>query len=112
VSNDFIEFATNISKISSKYYPFLDRLAFQIKNNADLTIIIEGHTDAEGNQLYNYHLSQQRAYAVQNYFFQKGVPLEQVEMHFYGETKPKIDKDTELAKARNRRVELVVLKTK
>ncbi len=111
-SNDFIEFATNSSKISSKYYPFLDRLAFQIKNNEHFNIIIEGHTDEEGDHLYNYHLSQQRAHTVQNYFFQKGIPLEQVDMHFYGETKPKIDKDTEFAKSRNRRVELVVIKTK
>ncbi len=112
VSNDFVEFDTNSSKVSSKYYPFLDRLAFQIKNNEQLKLIIEGHTDQEGDHLYNYHLSQQRAQNMRNYFFQKGVSLEQVEMHFYGETKPKVNKESEYAKARNRRVELVIVKTK
>ena len=107
-SNDFMEFESNSSNIKSQYFPFLDRLAFQIKNNQQLKIVIEGHTDQEGNHLYNYHLSQQRAHNVRNYFYEKGVPIERVEMHFFGETKPKIDRNTEFAKARNRRVELIV----
>ena len=109
ISNDFIEFNTNTSKILSKYYPFLDRIAFQLKNNEALKIVIEGHTDKEGNHLFNYHLSQQRAHIVRNYFYEKGVPLERVEMHSYGETKPKLDRETDFAKARNRRVELIIL---
>lgn len=112
LSNDFIEFETNVSKIQSKYYPFLDRLAFQIKNNENLKIIIEGHTDNEGDHLYNYHLSQERAHNVRNYFFQKGIPIGRVEMYFFGETKPRMENNTDFAKARNRRVELIVVKMK
>ena len=74
-STDFMEFETNSSTIKSQYFPFLDRLAFQLKNNDELKIVIEGHTDQEGDHLYNYHLSQQRAYNVRNYFYKNGVPL-------------------------------------
>ena len=112
ISNDFIEFETNSSKIQSKYYPFLDRLAFQLLNNPELEIVIEGHTDHEGNHLYNYHLSQERARFVRNYFYEKQVPIERIKLHFYGETKPKVDRATDFAKARNRRVELIVFQAK
>ncbi len=111
LSSDFVEFETNSSEIKTKYFPFLDRLAFKIKNNNLLKIVIEGHADSEGKHVYNYHLSRQRAQTIRSYFFEKGVPLEQIEMYYYGETKPKIDKDTDYAMARNRRVELIALKS-
>ena len=83
-----LEFDTDNATIQSRYFPVLDKIAFQLNNNQRLRLIVEGHTDDEGNHLYNHQLSKKRAVNVQKYLLRKGVPAEQMELHFYGETKP------------------------
>ena len=106
ISVDVVEFDTDESKIFKRYYPMLDRVAFYLKNNPQVRLILEGHTDNEGDHLYNYSLSQRRVIAVRNYLLRHGLRMEQLETHFYGETKPKSANDSAGGKARNRRVEL------
>ncbi|MFK5981678.1 MAG: OmpA family protein [Flavobacteriaceae bacterium] len=75
------------------------------------TILIEGHTDSDGNETYNLELSKKRANSVkdvlQKMLNNKG------EYDFiiknYGENKPKTPNSTEENKQLNRRVEILVL---
>ena len=89
----------------------------EFKNVADFILyhkpsklIIEGHTDADGDEIYNTDLSLRRAEAVRQtliaeYDFIRPAMLE---ARGYGEERPLADNDTDMNKALNRRIEVVV----
>jgi outer membrane protein OmpA-like peptidoglycan-associated protein len=70
---------------------------------------VEGHTDDTGPEDVNQRLSQQRAETVRRYLVNQGVAPQRLEAKGYGESKPLIDKITEAARKKNRRVEFVVV---
>ncbi len=73
-------------------------------------IVVEGHTDNVGSADYNFKLSKERAQSVANYLIAKGIPREKITVFGYGETKPLYPNDTPEHRAKNRRVEIKVLK--
>ena len=68
---------------------------------------IEGHADNRGPEPYNQSLSEKRSGSVEHILISQGLEKDAVEALGYGETKPKIPEDTELAWAKNRRVEFI-----
>ncbi len=68
---------------------------------------IEGHTDSRGGQEYNKDLSQRRAKSVKNIVVQSGLEEDQVEALGFGEERPLLAQDSEVAWEKNRRVELI-----
>jgi OmpA-OmpF porin, OOP family len=82
--------------------------AQRLKEKADLTVVIEGHTDAVGNEEYNQKLGQRRAETVIKELAAQGIDSSRVSAVSLGESKPLIDQDTQWARAVNRRVEFQV----
>ncbi|MFN0187816.1 MAG: PorP/SprF family type IX secretion system membrane protein [Bacteroidia bacterium] len=80
--------------------------------DADLFIVITGHTKGEGNTQSSMNLSQARADAVRAIFLKKGLPAEKIQTVAYGETKPLENNSTEEEKQHNRRVEIHVIRKK
>jgi OOP family OmpA-OmpF porin len=82
------------------------------KEYAAKPIRIEGHTDSDpihkSHWKSNQELSEKRAEAVKDYLVSKGLNSSLVTIEGLGDTKPKSKTD----KAKNRRVELVVMGTK
>jgi outer membrane protein OmpA-like peptidoglycan-associated protein len=70
---------------------------------------IEGHTDAEGDAGDNLLLSEQRAAAVRDALAAHGIDRSRLETTGHGESRPVAPNDSEEGRARNRRVELIVL---
>jgi outer membrane protein OmpA-like peptidoglycan-associated protein len=63
-----IPFAFDSSRLASHASPVLDSVAEGIKLlGGDTRVLIEGHTDAAGQDLYNLRLSKQRAQSVKQY---------------------------------------------
>lgn len=89
--------------------PVLDEAAAILRDNPDIKIVVEGHTDALGDEQYNLDLSIRRAEAVYRYLVNKGVDPERMVIEGYGESRPVADNETEAGRAQNRRVELRVL---
>ena len=89
--------------------PVLDEAAVLLRENKDVTISVEGHTDALGSDEYNQGLSIRRAEAVFRYLVNRGVGPERMDVFGYGESRPVADNDTESGRAQNRRVELHVV---
>ena len=83
-----------------------------MKDNPKLVIQLEGHTDSQGNAKKNMELSQDRVENVKKYLVSKGVDKDRIKTKAFGGTKPILTKDSEEARARNRRVEMRVLKDK
>jgi type IX secretion system PorP/SprF family membrane protein len=74
------------------------------------TIILTGHTDSEGDELHNMKLSEARVNTVKRYLTGQGVSEKRIKTVFYGETMPLMDNSTEYGKARNRRVEINIIR--
>lgn len=75
--------------------------------NPELSLEIQGHTDSDGNEIYNLELSQRRSESVLNYLALFGIDPSRLEARGYGESMPVAPNDTDENKAKNRRVELV-----
>ena len=78
-------------------------------------IYVEGHTDTDpikktrGRYRDNRHLSLERADAVASYLTAKcGLPADSIAVVGYGQYAPKASGSSDAAKAKNRRVEIVV----
>jgi outer membrane protein OmpA-like peptidoglycan-associated protein len=74
----------------------------------DLSIKLEGYTDAIGSDAYNQKLSEERAGSVLAYLQSQGVPGEHLSAVGFGKTNPVATNDTADGRQRNRRVEMVV----
>jgi outer membrane protein OmpA-like peptidoglycan-associated protein len=85
----------------------LNRVAEQLMQNPEVTIVVEGHTDSVGSEESNQTLSEQRASAVREYLTGRGVPAARVSTVGRGEGAPIATNDTAAGRQQNRRVELV-----
>ena len=72
------------------------------------TISIEGHTDAVGSNEYNNQLSNDRADAVKRALVESGVSSKKLHTVGFGKQRPISDNDTDLGRAKNRRVEVIL----
>lgn len=75
----------------------------------DRKIRIEGHTDSSGSDAFNLTLSQQRADAVKELLVDYGINSSRIEAIGMGESLPVADNFTEEGKAKNRRVDIIIL---
>jgi OOP family OmpA-OmpF porin len=72
-------------------------------------LVITGHTDSVGSELYNLKLSERRAASVMNFLIANGIEPKRLEMRARGESEPVASNDTEEGRAQNRRVEIEVV---
>ncbi|WP_133257102.1 OmpA family protein [Hymenobacter edaphi] len=89
--------------------PELDRLVQVLKDNPELKIRLEGHTDNQGDPKLNVKLSEERVQHVQQYLVAQGIAAGRLQTIGYGGAKPVAPNDNEYNRRKNRRVELVVL---
>jgi len=104
-----VYFDTNKSDVKGTSATTLDRMVGILKEYPDTNILVEGHTDSAGPDDYNLNLSKQRAQSVTNYLRGNGISIGRLTTAWYGETQPKADNSTSEGKAKNRRVELVIV---
>jgi OOP family OmpA-OmpF porin len=100
----------NSATIKSEAYPMLEEAVLILKENPEMKVEIDGHTDNKGSAAYNMTLSERRAKSVKKYFVDKGVEAERLTTKGFGFTKPAASNDTKEGRAKNRRVELTPVK--
>ena len=88
----------------------LNKLLGFIQNNPGISIEIQGYTDDQGTPSYNLSLSQKRVREVYNFLLKNGVDMESLSYKGFGEAKPVASNETEAGRAKNRRIEFVVLR--
>lgn len=86
----------------------LDSLATSLASFGDSNLLLVGHTDSVGTDVYNLSLSQRRAAAVADYLIARGVPAPRLATSGRGENDPIAPNDTDADRQLNRRVEVVV----
>ena len=84
----------------------LDQLAARLQAHQEVSVLVEGHTDAFGSDDYNRELGRKRAEAVRDYLVGKGLAAEKIQVVSHGESQPAATNDTEEGRALNRRTEV------
>ncbi len=102
-------FASGQSKLKPEARANLQRVVEFVNRFPGKEVMIEGHTDSEGSDNLNQVLSQKRAEAVRDALVQDGVDAKRLTAVGLGEGRPIADNATRDGRARNRRVEIVVL---
>jgi len=102
-----IHFNTGKSDILPDSENILGEIAKLLRQNADLKLRVEGHTDNQGIAASNQALSEKRAQAVVAWLTAHGVSATRLSAKGLGQTKPIADNGSEDGRAKNRRVELV-----
>ena len=70
------------------------------------TILVEGHTDSMGSEIYNQQISERRATNVKNLLVQRGVPGHRINIPGHGDRRPVATNATPEGRRMNRRVEI------
>ncbi len=107
LKNIYFEFDKD--ELMPRSYVELNKLLQIMQNNPKLVIEIVGHTDALGNDEYNADLSKRRAAAVVNFLKSKKINVKRLRFKGEGEQKPIETNETDEGRARNRRVEFIVI---
>lgn len=107
---DHLIFAKAKSVIDPKSYAQLDEVVEMMKENNNIEIQLEGHTDNVGNSKANLKLSQDRVDAVKRYMVDKGISKGRIGTKAFGGTQPLRNEMTPDARSQNRRVEMRILK--
>jgi outer membrane protein OmpA-like peptidoglycan-associated protein len=104
-----VQFETGRSDFDeTQALPHLNKLARLLQEKTGNLILIEGHTDDIGSAEFNFQLSLRRAEAVRSALIRGGVASERLKVAGYGRSRPIAPNDTEVGRALNRRVELIV----
>ncbi len=105
-----IEFQTASAVIRPSSFKVLDSIAAKLKQYPEVRVKIDGHTDSLGAASANMKLSQNRADSVRNAMAQRGIAASRIESTGYGSTRPLVPETSPENRAKNRRIELVIVK--
>ena len=103
---DRVFFATNETILTTASRETLRKQAAWLRQNSDVTVVVEGHADERGTREYNLALGQRRAESVAAYLLSNGVSRNQLKTISYGEERPAALGSNNASWAKNRRVEI------
>jgi outer membrane protein OmpA-like peptidoglycan-associated protein len=105
-----IHFANDSAAIATDSMGLIQEIALTLKDHPELARVeIQGHTDNTGAPAYNKRLSQERAEAVRNSLISLGIESARLTAVGYGQDKPLVPNASETLKAKNRRVQMMIL---
>jgi len=115
-SNDIIlrlpglSFDVGRSDIKDEHVVLLDKVKTIIGMFPDSRLIVEGHTDASGDAVTNTALSEKRAYAVMQYLRESMLmSADRIKAFGYGSDKPVASNKTAEGRAKNRRIDILIM---
>jgi outer membrane protein OmpA-like peptidoglycan-associated protein len=105
-----VPFAFGSAKIEEDQLGVLSQVAQQVKGNPDAILVLEGRTDAIGDDTYNIQLGEKRLETVVRYLVvEQAVPMQQIYKMSFGEARPIAANDTREGRAQNRSVVLKIM---
>ncbi len=103
-------FASGKSELTTDAKYVLAKLAGLLLTKPKMTLILEGHSDSTGEEEFNRKLSLDRANAVGMFISEMGVDSASMNAEGFGPDRPIAPNDTIGGRAKNRRVDIVLLK--
>jgi len=105
-----INFIKGKSIILTRSRQALKYIYQMMTDHPTLEILIEGHTDNVGDEAALVDLSLQRAEAIRDYLVHQGISVDRIQIAGRGATEALYGNTSESSRARNRRVEISVIK--
>lgn len=102
-------FASGSSAIDKRGKEALASLASVLNKNTESSILVEGHTDSDGDDLPNWRLSADRAVTIVNELTKAKVDPKRITASGRGEHQPVAPNTTSEGKATNRRSEIILV---
>ena len=103
-------FDSGSAKLNAKFLPRVKQLAEVIKDFPNYDVRIEGHSDSSGSEEANLRLTEKRASAFKKYLVEQcGAPDERLGTVGFGETAPIVADIDNSSKAKNRRIDTIIL---
>jgi outer membrane protein OmpA-like peptidoglycan-associated protein len=110
VAEKFVTFQFGSADLERAHTSMLDEVAQIASQSPDALIVLEGRTDAVGNEAYNIQLGERRAEAVKRYLVvEKSVPMYRIHQTSFGAAKPIADNHSRQGREKNRVVAVSVL---
>jgi outer membrane protein OmpA-like peptidoglycan-associated protein len=106
-----INFVQGSANLTGSSYAPLDTIANLLSQYPDIRYEVQGHTDSQGDEMYNLLLSSERAAVVKYYLMLRGAPESSLVAVGYGKNIPIADNKTVVGRALNRRVEFVPIQS-
>ncbi len=103
-----IKFFPNDATIQPSFLPEVEDLAQYLKDNPDYEVLLTGHCDNVGTEVYNMGLSRQRAIEVKKALMRRGIQDFRIEIIAKGDTEPVGDNTTLAGRTANNRVNVVI----
>jgi len=103
-----IYFDTAKATLRPDSLPALEALLAVMEARPDTRFVVEGHTDAQGDDAYNLKLSDDRAASVVAWLAEHGVEAARLTPQGFGESRPVADNASETGRQLNRRVEVAI----
>jgi outer membrane protein OmpA-like peptidoglycan-associated protein len=103
-----ITFKTGSAVLLPEGKKILDTVVNYLKNNPEVNVMIEGHTDNTGTDKINNPLSEKRAESTKAYMVKQGIDADRMTTQGFGSTQPVDDNNTAKGRSLNRRIEIKV----
>ena len=100
---DRVFFATNETILTTASRETLRKQAAWLRQNSDVTVVVEGHADERGTREYNLALGERRANAAKDYLMTYGVSSDRIKVLSYGKERPVDSGSNPLSWSKNRR---------
>ena len=100
---DRVFFATNETILTTASRETLRKQAAWLRQNPDVTVVVEGHADERGTREYNLALGERRANAAKDYLMTYGVSSDRIKVLSYGKERPVDSGSNPLSWSKNRR---------
>jgi hypothetical protein len=104
-----IRYKQNKYELSDQNKETISTIFDTLQGKTNYIVYINGHTDSDADSSYNQQLSLKRSFEVQRFLVAKGIDQTLIKVQAKGEEQPLVANSTPLQKAKNRRVEIIVL---
>jgi peptidoglycan-associated lipoprotein len=110
LSLERVHFAFDGTELVPTAREALDKAGLGLVAHPEVVLYVDGHTDERGTEEYNMGLGDRRARTVVDYLTHYGVPKANLKITSFGEEAPLAAGGSELALAKNRRVDFRLLR--
>jgi len=104
-----LTFASGMAEIRPDNFGLMTKVQRVIREFPEARVVVEGHTDSQGNESLNQSLSRRRAIAIREYLLSNiAMSADRITAVGYGELRPVAPNNTEAGRTRNRRIEITL----
>lgn len=104
-----LTFPSGSADLRPDTFGLLTKVQRVIREFPEARVVVEGHTDSQGNESLNQSLSRRRAISVREYLLSNiAMSADRITAVGYGESRPVAPNSTEAGRTRNRRIEVTL----